>query len=438
MDRLRAVVAALALGTPFVATAADITRIASSFEDEDPFDMNVDASFEFTRQRTKILREQLLRQPSQSQPAPRQYSAELWYTGQDARLNLDVAIGIYRDLQLSYRLPIVLARGESWNFVSGTNLGNSTLINNCLNPNGTLVDPACATNGTGATPLFNVPTETLRGGLDNMHFGMAWAFFNQKNDETKPTWVMGIDYEAPTAPMLDPSEETGPENRGAVGDRVHKFTLSTALSRKIGIAEPYFRVQYTLPRTGPGFYSNCDSRNDADAPGLGFPENCSTAGWDRKTTGIQAPHTAGVVFGSEFMAFEAKGKKQNIASLALDLRAMANYIGPGRYYNEMSGPMRKLLATSDYAQLGGQFSLTAELAEAFFVRASGMFLYNTDHALTDEKIGLDRDGNGSISLEPGSNELNPNFDFRTDFVSRRFYATESKTFRLDLSATFSF
>jgi hypothetical protein len=138
------------------------------------------------------------------------------------------------------------------------------------------------------------------------------------------------------------------------------------------------------------------------------------------------------------MAFEAKGKKQNIASLALDLRAMANYIGPGRYYNELSGPMRKLLATSDHAQLGGQFSLTAELAEAFFVRASGMFLYNTDHALTDEKIGLDRDGNGSISLEPGSNELNPNFDFRTDFVSRRFYATESKTFRLDLSATFSF
>jgi hypothetical protein len=432
MDRLRAVVAALALGTPFVATAADITRIASSFEDEDPFGMNIDASFEFTRQRTKILREQLL-----GQGLPRQYSAELWYTGQDARLNLDVAIGIYRDLQISYRLPIVLARGESWNFVSGTHEGNSTISNNCLTPNGTLVDPACPTNGTGATPLFAVPTETLRGGLDNMHFGMAWAFFNQKKDETKPTWVMGIDYEAPTAPMLDPSQVTGPENRGAVGDRVHKFTFSTALSRRIGLADPYFRVQYTVPRTGPGFYSNCDSRGETNSPGigLGFPDNCDTAGWDRKTTGIQAPHTAGLVFGSEFMAYEAKGKSQR---LALDLRAMANFIGPGRYYNELSGPLRKLLATSDYAQLGGQFTLTAQAADAFFLRASGMFLYNTDHALTDEPLSVNRDEGVDTDPTDEPDELNPNFDFRTDFVSRRFYATESKTFRLDLSATFTF
>jgi hypothetical protein len=440
MDRLRAVVAALTLGTPFVAAAADITRIASSFEDEDPFGMNIDASFEFTRQRTKILREQLLQQNPAPNPAiPRQYSAELWYTGSDARLNLDVAIGIYRDLQISYRLPIVLARAESWNFVSGTNESNSTIINNCLNPQGGLLDPACPTNGMGSAPLFGVPAETLRGGLDNMHFGMAWAFFNQRHDETKPTWVMGIDYEAPTAPLLDPSVVTGAENRGAVGDRVHKFTLSTALSRRIGLADPYFRVQYTIPRTGPGFYSNCDARNGTEAPGtgfgLGFPANCGTAGWDRKTTGIQSPHTASVVFGSEFMAYEPTGKNQN---LAIDLRAMANYIGPGRYYNELSGPMRKLLATSDYVQLGGQFSVTAQAAESFFLRASGMFLYNTDHALTDEKIGVDRNEDGNINLQEGSNELNPNFDFRTDFVSRRFYATESKTFRLDLSATFSF
>ncbi len=67
-----------------------------------------------------------------------------------------------------------------------------------------------------------------------------------------------------------------------------------------------------------------------------------------------------------------------------------------------------------------------------------MFLYNTDHALTDERIGKDLDGNGSVDLTDNPAEINPNFDFRTDYVSRRFYASESTDFRLDLSATFAF
>ena len=57
MSRLRAVAVALTLGSPFVASAADITRVASSFEDDDPFGLFVDVGFEHTERRTKILRE---------------------------------------------------------------------------------------------------------------------------------------------------------------------------------------------------------------------------------------------------------------------------------------------------------------------------------------------------------------------------------------------
>jgi hypothetical protein len=122
----------------------------------------------------------------------------------------------------------------------------------------------------------------------------------------------------------------------------------------------------------------------------------------------------------------------------MDLRAISNYVSEGRYYNELSGALRKLLATGDYVQIGGQLALTAQLSDILSVRGSGMFLYNTDHVLTDEKIGKDVDGTGSVDITNNPAELNPNFDYRTDFVSRRFHATESKDFRLELSATLRF
>jgi hypothetical protein len=430
MSRLRAVVAALTLGVPFAATAAEVTRVASSFEDDDPFGMFIDVGLETTQRRSKIVRESL---PSATQTTgARQYANELWYRGTDPRLNFDLAIGISRDVELSFGVPIVFRRTESWDFVLGTNRGNSTILNNTIGNNCGPAGAPCTL--TGPQPLFNVPLETLRGGVGNMRFGLAWAVFNQRKDDTKPMWVVGLDYEAPTAAKLDPSipTESEADNARNIGDRVHKYTMYTALSRKIGIADPYFRMHYTVPVRGPGFYSNCDQRN-VDPQNLGRPQNCNTETWDRKTTGIQAPHTGGVAFGSEFHVYNQPNRK-----VWLDLRAIGNYVSEGRYYNELSGALRKLLYTGDYMQMGGQLALKAQVNDVLTLRGSAMYLYNTDHVLTDENIGKDLDGNGSVDLTDNPAELNPNFDFRTDFVSRRFYATESKDFRLEVSATFSF
>jgi hypothetical protein len=170
-----------------------------------------------------------------------------------------------------------------------------------------------------------------------------------------------------------------------------------------------------------------------DPQNLGRPENCGIEGWDRKTTGIQPAHVAGVTFGTELQAIDTPRRK-----IKLDLRALTQYVSEGRYYNELSGALRKLLYTGDYLQFGGQFGLTLQLSDVLSVRGSGMMLYNTDHALTDEKIGKDVDGNGAVDISANPGELNPNFDYRTDFVSRRFYASESKDFRLDVTATLSF
>ncbi|NTX38576.1 hypothetical protein HUA74_17030 [Myxococcus sp. CA051A] len=439
MHRLRVVLAALTLGAPFAASAADITRIASSFEDDDPFDLFIDVGFERTQTRAKIVREQLApagTPPNEDgSPATRGDAAELWYKGVDARLNLRLAVGLYRDLELSFTLPLVFQQNERWDFTSQSSQESSTITNNCINADGSTIAGCLSDPQTNGVPLFGVPQESFRGGLGNLHFGLAYAFFNQAKDETKPTWIVGIDYEAPTAKVRDPSvDTTNSDERGNIGDRVHKYQLYTAFSRRMGVAEPYFKASYTIPVRGPLFYSNCDQRT-SNPTNLGAPGNCGEGPWNRKETGIKSPEMLGMVAGVELVPFDRPQKHQKFT---LDLRAIGNYVGAGRYNNELSAALRKLLTSEEYFQVGGMLGATASASDTFKIRASGTFLYNTDHTLTNEEMGQDLNGDGQVDTAVGSPELNPTFDWRYDLVSRRFRAIGSTTFRFDLSASFNF
>lgn len=429
MQRLRAALLALSVCSPLTASAADVTRLASSFEDDDPFGLFLDLGFERTQHHAKLVREQF-------QDGEIKEVGEVWYKGVDSRLNLGFAVGLYRDLEFRYAVPVVFQQNESWDYVSGTNASNSSITNNCLAANGTLTDPACVGTGVGAQPLFGVPNNTYRGGLGNMRFGFAYAFFNQRRDDTKPTWIVGLDYEAPTAKLLNPTEPTTESDRGDIGDRTHKYQFYTAFSRRIGAVEPYFKAHYTLPFRGPGWYSNCDNPNSTN---MARPENCNTPNWTREETGIQVPHRVGVLMGSEFNLYDVPAQAQKFA---IDVRGITQYVSGGRYYNELSGVLNELLKSEDYLQVGGMIGFTARTTDFFQLRASGTLLYNTDHVITGESLGKDITGpdgqkNGSVDLS-SPEEINPNFDFRTDMVSRQFRATNATVFRFELNASFVF
>lgn len=435
MKRLGAAVLALAATLPGSARAAEITRVASSFEDKQPFGMFLDLGFERIQQRGKLVRE--FHQPGVNPGDPSELVdvSELRYVGVDSRLTLDLHVGIWQDLELHYGLPIVFAQDRLWRFAQGTDASNSTIYNNCLQANGQLLDPNCPSTGAGRRPLFDVNegTNSYRGGLGDMTFGLAYAVFNQRKDDTKPTWVIGVDYTAPTAGTLDPTVLTSPTARGNLGDRHHKYKFFTSFSRRMGVADPYFQVHYTLPFRGPGWYSNCDHPNN---PSMGRPENCSVEPWTRSETGIRLPHRAGIIFGSEFNAFEEPAKAQKVA---IDLRTFATYVSEGRYYNEMSDLFGKLLQTQDFVEMGGSFGLVAHAAEYVHLRASASLAYQTEHLITNEAIGRDFTGEpGVVDVTAAPIELNPNFDWRVDMVSRRFRLVEATVFRVDVSASFIF
>jgi hypothetical protein len=428
MSRLRATLAALLLGAPLTASAADITRIATAFEEDNPFDLFIDVGFSHTQDRAKILREQLPVAPG----GTRVDAAELWYKRSDSRLDLQLTLGLWKDLQFTFGIPIVFAQNERWDFTSGSSTANSTITNNCLNANGTVI-PGCLDGTVPPSPLFQVPNQSFRGGLGNLRFGLAYAFFNQAKDDTKPMWLVGIDYEAPTSKLRDPSQAPYSQDvRGNIGDKVHKYTLYTSLSRQIGLADPYFRAEVTLPVRGPGFYTNC---SNPQLGNIGAPQNCGQDPWFRKETGIQYPTEAGFLFGSEFLVYQQKAQGQ---SFAINLRTQGTYVSEGRYYNELTDVLQRLNYSEAYFRVGGSLGVTASTTQNFHLRAMGTFLYNTDHAITAEPFGKDVSGNGAVDPVEHPGEINPNFDYRTDFVSRQFRVSQSTTFRLDLSASFTF
>lgn len=416
------------------AWAADITHIASSFEPNDPFGMRVDLGFERTQQRGKIVREWY-------QNGDLEDPTELRFTSFDARMNIDVRVGLWQDVEFHFGVPFVFQRDSFWSFAQGTDASNTTIYRNCQGANGQLLGAAegCTTPGAGTGRLFNVDetARSFRGGLGDLTFGLAWAPFNQKKDDTKPTWVVGIDYSAPTAARLEPAIVTTETNRGDIGDRIHRYKFYTSISKRIGLADPYFKIHYTLPFRGPGFYSNCEHPETGT---LGRPENCGSADWGRAETGILPAHVGGVIFGSEFVPFEVPSKHQKFA---IDLRVLANYVSESRSHNEMSDLLHKLLYTSDYLQMGGQLGIHAQAAEFISLSLSASLAYNTEHSLTSEQVGKDLNKSTTVEVSTcatpaGCPEVNPNFDWRVDRVGRRFRIAETSIFTLQATASFNF
>ncbi len=411
------------------AQAAEITRVASSFDDNKPFGMFLDVGFEYTQDKGKLTREWY-----EDKGGGLTDVSELRYQLRDIRLQLDAHIGLYKDLEFHFGLPIVFIQDRQWNFSEGTNPGNTTLYRNCGNAAGVGCEDVTL-QGRGTGHLFEVgdPTVSYRGGLGDLTFGLAYAIFSQARDDTKPTWVLSVDYSAPTAQVNDPSQASfTSDRRGGIGDRIHRYKFSTAISKRLGPLDPYFQLHYTLPWAGPGNYSNCDLPN---AKVMGHPENCGKEYWDHNQTGIHPAHVGGFVFGGEFNFFERAQMHQKIA---LDIRAWLTYTSEGRYNNELSDLMGKLLYSSDYMNVGGHIGFTGHAADFIHIKAFASWSYNTEHFVTTENIGHDLNGSGVVEIQGAPQEINPNFDWRVDRVGRRFRISEQMIFKVSVTASFNF
>lgn len=428
---------------------AEVTSVADAFDKDDPFDLHVWVGFQQTWRRGEIRRETNLAQPGLSTGGFTAASENVAvYNQSQSILNVGADIGLFRDLALVFRLPIIAADSRSLSDLDGSS----------RNPQ-RLQDP------TGAQ-LFSVPFKSpTRSGIDWLSVGVDWTPLNQQRDPSKPTWLVGVhgrfgvgaplracNADAPmgTPQCPDLADRTKSRDPG-VSRAMYSVHARTMVSRRFGYVEPY---------TGFDFIAD-------------FPRPDSDMGRTNGYEGVvtrNAPMVGIFSLGAEVIPWE---HRENFQRLVFDARAQGVFRSAGRDYSELfdalgsssaptltqpspsawnAGPNNSSVpdpaaqnvyftGVTDVAAHGGlRFStqVTWQTGEYIKFNLGGSFEYLQSHAIT-----------GADACNPGSKEIgksgpcrstgangqtivtgtpNPNYRDSIDTPGRRFVVDDTLVF----------
>ena len=148
--------------------------------------------------------------------------------------------------------------------------------------------------------------------------------------------------------------------------------------------------------------------------------NCGVGQWTTAVTRIQPAYSGGFWFGSEFVASENKEQRSKVV---IDVRLTTVYFGPARTYTEISDLLQALTYQQDFLRVGAQVGLTLQASKTFLFHLRFGLAHDTDHWLTSESLG--QPASGSSTVDVGSTQQSPNFDFRYDNPGSRFLLQNS-------------
>src|ERR1700733_5012805 len=100
---------------------AEVTSVVDAFDKDDPFDLNLTLGFQQSWKHANIRRETTLNQPGLSAGNfTAQTETIASYSQQISTLDIGADVGIYRDLALILRLPIILQDAQSLSDLDGS------------------------------------------------------------------------------------------------------------------------------------------------------------------------------------------------------------------------------------------------------------------------------------------------------------------------------
>jgi len=420
---LRILAAVAVLAPASGALAAEVTRVVSSADVDKPFGLDFTVRYDRIQHTAKILQEGM------STAGYVQDLSELKYSRTANVVVPRLAIGLYRDLELHVEAPYVISEDVRWTYAAGVTAANSTIDNGGIDANGA----ACATLPCPIFPVGAGTTVFHGRALGDFKAGVAWGVFSEKRDDTKPTWVVGLDVTLPTAAVYDPSTSlllhTDKNNPAPLGRKIWQYDVFTALSRQYGPVDPYVKFHASFPVLSGTTYSNCNNPSRLTTDGAA---NCQDPFWKGRSL-AQPPTIYGMKFGTELVAYESKPDGQRVA---FDLRVGADWTSASRWYNELTDATGKLMWSERYVTLDALFGFYLRTSSLLLLQAVATVSHDRDHYLSGESLGP-----GSGNYDPavvGTSQQNPNFDFRYDLPGRRFRASETTVFTLSAGLTLNF
>lgn len=326
--RLLPVIGLVVLGAASPVQAAEVTRVASSFDGDNKFDLHFGVGYDFNFKQAAILREW-----SDPNNPKSTMVRDLLYRQMRHVVTPTLEIGLYKDIAIYAGLPVVVSDQRTYAFdqaaepcifaeeASGTNPAtcvkhnNSTTIRDGIIPR----DGFDATNDSQPFGAFaGENTETIfkganRYGLDQLIVGLKVGILNQDRLSHMPKWVLGFEGRfAIGKPMQFTRDFSGgdPAINHRVGRGIHELGVWTALSRRYRFLDPFFTAWwYQALRANGSQFEN----------------------WGGNQDRVNPQSNVGVSFGTEIVPFERKAKGQKVA---VNLRGLAMLRYGGRGYSE--------------------------------------------------------------------------------------------------------
>jgi hypothetical protein len=351
----------------------EITTVIDAMDDDDPFDANFILGFEQRWESGNVRRETSLFQPGLSTGdfvARTENVAK--YSQSTSLLKMGAQVGIWRDLALSLRLPLIISDNRELQDLDGSS----------RNPQ-RLADPS-------GGQLFNVPFKSpSRSGLDYIGFAADYAILNQARDDTKPSWVIGLEFRAGIGkPLHACTENPGPGavkcpdpvtpsiNRDPGSSRaVNALYAHTEFSRRYGQIEPYSGLSFLAE------FAQATSEFGANKPNGALVYN--------------PPLVGTILAGIEYIPFERKEMFQRVV---LDGHVSGQYVSVGRDYS----PLFDALGTSNAASLrtpnASSYTFAADNATSIQDPASEQVYFN---GITEQQAHGRFTMGGSVTYQAG-------------------------------------
>lgn len=159
----------------------EVTNVVDAFDEDNPFDLHFTLGFQQSWKRANIRRESTIggdvaNNPGLSSGGYTNGNMNVAsYAETTSRLNTRVDIGIWHDIALYLRMPIILSNNRQLDDLDGSAKQQGVVL-----------------QGNPGEQLFSLPFRApQRSGIDYLAVGTDIAITNQARDRTKPTWVIG-------------------------------------------------------------------------------------------------------------------------------------------------------------------------------------------------------------------------------------------------------
>lgn len=441
------------------ARAAEITDVASAFDEDNPFDFRFRVTYDHFEKRGQIKRELEGLSPTQQSIA---LLKDLTYAEHRDTLSLRAEVGLFQDLMFHIELPVWLDESEEYGFDQSAGSGcrfPPDSMPNCVNAgnSSTVADGIVPAMGYDAqhdgaalmgSMLFRGVRRGAVGGsgldaFDTLNFGLTWAPVNQKRDDTKPTWVLAFEPQISIG-NIKAFDRARPNANHAVSEGIHRLYARTAISHRWRWVDPYMGFWYMYPI----------ARSDSLFRDYGPSQKVKNS-----------MQQGGTVFGVELVPFE---RPRDGHKIWIDVRGRLDGHFAGRGYSEaweliasspalacdmtqaMYNPACNTAATTNpyqgqpytgittienYASLGADIAMGVQVGQHARFRTSFEYTHDQSHFITGEDIGVPTTASGRV-MNP--NEFNPAYRPVVDQVGRRYKVDNMDSFNFTVYGQIQF